>query len=936
MINSMATSAQYKDLSDFLAKHSAKNEKDKSTHTRIPDKQLNIYPGSYSIPKQELQTFIDLYYDNVFIKKRREYLTERQLEEGGPMAVDFDFRYDYNIESRIHTKEHITDMVILYLEELKEYFIFEKNTAFDVFIFEKPNVNRLEDQSATKDGIHMIIGIQVDHIIQMMIRDKMLTKLEEIWDMPFKSDCTWDKILDIGISKGTTNWQLFGSRKPGNDAYELTGHFNINFDEADNEFMINEMSVEQFDLKTDFIKLSVQNDSNPKFEMNPKSLDAYNKIKNSKNTKLKKPVSKIRLNLLVQDEDTNDEEHVSITDIKNKESLLKAVEIMLKNLTSQEYEIREAHEYAQILPKKYYEPGSHLLNRQLAFALKNTDDRLFLSWVLVRSKAEDFDYETILSLYHDWKKYFNTSREGVTRRSIMYWAKQDAYEDYLNVKKSTIEYYLEESLTNQSEFDIAKVLFEIYKDKYVCASIKGDAWYVFKNHRWETDKGISLRLAISTEIYNLYDKKRGEVINEWQNYEQSEDRHEFLKKKASSITQLLIKLKKTNDKNNIMREAKELFYDGDFSINLDANKYLLCFKNGVIDFRTNEFRDGCPQDYISKSTKINYQEYDENNQDMRETGEKIKEIMSTLFPIVDLNKYMWEHLASCLIGVNKNQTFNVYHGSGSNGKSILADLMSHALGDYKGTVPITLVTEKRTSIGGTSSEVMQLKGIRYAVMQEPSKGVKLNEGIMKELTGGDPLQARALFQESETFEPQFKLVVCTNNLFDIDSNDDGTWRRIRKCDFVSKFVDVNEEHTDDTKFVFIKDKSLKEKLPQLAPVFASMLVKKAFETGGNVEDCKTINEASNKYRKGQDHIAAFVNDRIVKTDSNADKIGKVSLYQEFKLWFLQEQGARKMPKGEELYNYMEKKFGQYKKNGWHGLKFLANEEMDEIDEMEGK
>jgi phage/plasmid-associated DNA primase len=181
--------------------------------------------------------------------------------------------------------------------------------------------------------------------------------------------------------------------------------------------------------------------------------------------------------------------------------------------------------------------------------------------------------------------------------------------------------------------------------------------------------------------------------------------------------------------------------------------------------------------------------------------------------------------------------------------------MSHTLGDYKGTVPITLVTEKRTSIGGTSSEVMQLKGIRYAVMQEPSKGVKLNEGIMKELTGGDPLQARALFQESETFEPQFKLVVCTNNLFDIDSNDDGTWRRIRKCDFLSKFIDENETHTDDTQFVFIKDKALKEKLPQLAPVFASMLVKLAFETGGNVEDCVTVNEASNKQK-----VANKVND----------------------------------------------------------------------------
>ena len=73
------------------------------------------------------------------------------------------------------------------------------------------------------------------------------------------------------------------------------------------------------------------------------------------------------------------------------------------------------------------------------------------------------------------------------------------------------------------------------------------------------------------------------------------------------------------------------------------------------------------------------------------------------------------------------------------------------MGDYKGTVPISLVTQKRLGLGGTSSEVAQLKGIRFAVMNEPSKGDKINEGIMKELTGGDPIQARELYKSSFIF-----------------------------------------------------------------------------------------------------------------------------------------------------------------------------------------
>jgi putative DNA primase/helicase len=292
-------------------------------------------------------------------------------------------------------------------------------------------------------------------------------------------------------------------------------------------------------------------------------------------------------------------------------------------------------------------------------------------------------------------------------------------------------------------------------------------------------------------------------------------------------------------------------------------------------------------------------------------------------------------LASCLIGSGKNQSFNVYHGSGSNGKSILADLMSISLGEYKGTVPITLVTEKRGLIGGTSDEVIKLKGVRYAVMQEPSKNVKLNEGIMKELTGGDPIQARALYAESEVFEPQFNLVVCTNNLFDVDSNDDGTWRRIKKVDFMSKFVDEGEEYNDETPYLYPKDKTLKDKLPQMAPVFVSMLVKRAFETDGNVVDCQTVINASNKYRKGQDHIAAFISERILKTGNKTDKINKTGLKHDFDNWFQQEQGGRKLPKGQELYDFMDKKFGLHTSKGWGGVAFIHPDETEtgEVEEL---
>ena len=72
------------------------------------------------------------------------------------------------------------------------------------------------------------------------------------------------------------------------------------------------------------------------------------------------------------------------------------------------------------------------------------------------------------------------------------------------------------------------------------------------------------------------------------------------------VSQLQIRLKKTNDKNNIIKEAGTLFYDKNFNEMKDTNVYLLGFTNGVIDFKNKIFREGYPQDYITKTTNVEY------------------------------------------------------------------------------------------------------------------------------------------------------------------------------------------------------------------------------------------------------------------------------------------------------------------------------------------
>lgn len=255
----------FSNLADFL--NSRKCPKgQKATHTRIPDKDLNIYGGSYLIPPADLPEFHRLYCDHVFKQGKKEYLTECQLEKNGQMMVDLDFRYAYDVEKRIHTKEFVDSIVMEYMETMKEVFVFDKDTSVSVFVMEKPNVNRLADGSLTKDGIHIAFGLRVDYDKQCAIRQKMMAK-DLLKDLPLINDA--ESVFDEGISKGTTNWQLFGSRKPGNEAYAVKYQYEITYDQSDGEFMFNEPEIE-FDPLTHFQYLSAQFNEYHQYPTNPK------------------------------------------------------------------------------------------------------------------------------------------------------------------------------------------------------------------------------------------------------------------------------------------------------------------------------------------------------------------------------------------------------------------------------------------------------------------------------------------------------------------------------------------------------------------------------------------------------------------------------------------------------------------------------------------
>ena len=922
-----------------LLNQNKSNKNDIITHARIGNRDLKIVGGSYNInynSEELFNKFTKIYCDTVLKKNKYEYLTELQdKENGGPILVDLDFKLKKE-EERFLDESTGQELVESYIEILIKYFNIQDDDEFNVFLFMKDDLN-YDNNDYNKDGIHIQINLNMMHKEQMFLRKKAMSMINnEIitpsgWWTKLENDI--DDIFDKSISSGSTGWLLYGSRKPGGKPYKLINKYKINIMNAsENDFSIEEITVKKKDTESIFKELLIRNQTHKKITIKE---EFKNDIKNSivKKSQNKIIIKKNTLgsNLIIQ----------NFKNIYNEQMCDNMIQIILENdITLNVNKIEEIYNYLMdCIGKEYYEPYSEWI--RILWALKNIDTMLypfFLKWSAQSDKFNWDDHGNIENIMTMWEKAEN---KGLTEGTIRYIAKKSNIAKYLDIRNKSTDYLIHKTLDGGgTDYDIACLIKHLMFDSYRCTSIKSNYWYEFKNNRWHVSEcGTGLRQKFSDRISPLYLKKQQEVMEKIRDDENmSKETQDRLTTEAAIYNKISLRLRDSSKKNNLMVESKQLHYDPLLESKLDENPNLLCFTNGIYDFEQKKFREGIPEDYISKCTNIRYIEINRENQDHLRIMNEINLFMSQLFPNEKRRHYMWEHLASSLLGTNSNQTFNIYTGVGSNGKSVLVKLLSKILGDYKGTVPISLITQKRLGIGGTSSEVAQLKGIRYAVMNEPSKGDVINEGIMKEITGGDPIQARELYKQSITFIPQFKLTCCTNTLFDIRSNDEGTWRRIRVVEFESKFVDNPSNNPKDNEFK--KDKTLENKFTSWAPIFASMLIEIVNKTGGAVKDCEEVLAASNMYREEQDNFAKFIKEKIrpfkfdpERPNKKDSKISKTNIINEFKEWWKVFQPGVKPPKAQELVDYLNLKLGPYKNRGWKGFEIIPDEYLDDDDDF---
>jgi P4 family phage/plasmid primase-like protien len=277
--------------------------------------------------------------------------------------------------------------------------------------------------------------------------------------------------------------------------------------------------------------------------------------------------------------------------------------------------------------------------------------------------------------------------------------------------------------------------------------------------------------------------------------------------------------------------------------------------------------------------------------------------------------------------------FTVTHNS--NGKSKIIELYQKCFGEYCCTLPIALLTQKRSSSSSATPELSRAKSRRFACLQEPGENERLNIGLMKEMTGGDKLYARGLYREGTEFKPQFKMILTCNHLPVVPSDDGGTWRRIRVVKFESRFCD-NPDPNKPNEFPI--DTDLPTRFDEWKEPFMSMLIDvyKVMVTSPKIREPEEVLECTREYQRRNDIIADFLDNMVERDDNSFLDISIAFL--EFKAWLKEEGVFDKSIRKSDFQIYIDKIYGKcIKRNlvkGWSGFRMktsVGNVDGDEYD-----
>lgn len=383
--------------------------------------------------------------------------------------------------------------------------------------------------------------------------------------------------------------------------------------------------------------------------------------------------------------------------------------------------------------------------------------------------------------------------------------------------------------------------------------------YSYNRKKWYYWDGKVWRLDDTGEIKKLSDVICEDIKREGYQ-EQDEDTQASLLKWASRTAS-------SKGKESMIKECQHLHGIPVSPDDFDSyTEYLNC-QNGIVNLRTGEL---LPHDSNFGMSKICYSEYDVE-------GRAPEKWLSFLRDVTGgnegLQKYIQKSIGYSLTGSNNEQCAYFLYGMGNNGKSTFLDTLSDLMGSYAANAQPETIMMRKFGEGGALSDIARLKSTRFVTSEEPTEGVRLNEGLLKQLTGGSKITCRFLYADEFEYTPEFKIWIATNHKPVIRGTDVGIWRRIKLIPFE---VNIPADKVD---------KNLKYKLREEFPQILRWAVdgcRMWMQEGIDEPEC--VKDAVKEYKQEMDLLAGFL-DQCIEIDYGCkEKVPAKDLFKAYIQW----------------------------------------------------
>lgn len=406
---------------------------------------------------------------------------------------------------------------------------------------------------------------------------------------------------------------------------------------------------------------------------------------------------------------------------------------------------------------------------------------------------------------------------------------------------------VDDTLTKYHEhYDVGAA--EAFRDRYgdlVRFDHQAESWVMWKDHYWQVDANEAIRrLAV-------------DHVRKWQR----ESANLPVANERADAMQFTAKLERRSAIENFLHEAKSMTPIATDGALWDLDPWRIGCGNGVVDLRTGELAPGQPTDMITEQVGATY------NPDA--TCPRWQRFLEEVFDN-DPTIIHYVHLALgySLTGDMREQCFFLAVGSGSNGKSVFLETLEHVLGTYGHRAPM------RVFVSGAEDEKFHFadfRGRRLIFAAETKPGGRMNEHVLKNLTGGESLRVERKYGDPFTIKPQAKIWLGVNHHPKVVDDSFGFWRRVRIITFPRTFTGSTD------------DRNLGATLRAEASGILAWLVRGCllWQRHGLIAPTG-VTIATDAYQASEDPLAEFF-----ETCCCPDKYSKVSfpmIYKAYKEW----------------------------------------------------